>query len=152
MTTPVRPHVAVLAMLMAVTVPTAAAHAACPRPEPASAASIVRQTAGVRAAHGVAGLSVRAPLARPATAHSRAMARRGRLWHDDLRRWAGRSVAAQNVAAGATPALAMRAMMQSPTHRASLLDRRFRFIGVGAVRDCRGMLMVTVNMQGRPLR
>jgi len=146
--TPVRPHATALAALMAVVVPVTAAEAACPRPEPASAASLVRQIGALRAAHGVPALRPQAPIARPARAHSTRMARAGRLWHDDLRGWSSGRVAAQNVAAGGVVAAAMSAMTHSPRHRAALLSRRFRHVGVGAVRDCGGMLVVTVNMTG----
>jgi len=150
--TPVRPQATVLAALLAVAVPAAGAQGACPRSEPGSAARLVQSIGALRTAHGIAPLVPRTPITRPARAHSTRMARAGRLWHDDLRTWSSGAIAAQNVAAGDAVATAMAAMTRSPQHRGALLSRRFRNIGVGAVRDCGGMLIVTVNLQGRRLR
>lgn len=127
-------------------VPLAAASAACPRAEPAASQSLVREINAVRASAGLPALRVRRAIVSPARTHSAAMARSGRLWHDNLTGWAGSARAAQNVAAGDTGTRTLGAMLGSPPHRRALMDRRFREVGVGAVRGCDGTLMVTVNV------
>ncbi len=143
---------AVIAAFAATAAPAAGASAAsCPATEPASSASVIRQLAGLRASLGLPALRVRTPITRPARSHSADMASTGRLWHDDLARWASGSAAAQNVASGSNARMAFAAMVQSRPHRLAMLNRRFRYVGVGAVRGCDGMLMVTVNLLG-PVR
>lgn len=146
MPSPVR--IAAPAVVTAALAAPAPAPAACPTPEPGASATIVRQIQGLRAGAGLPRLAVRPPIARPARVHSIAMARTGRLWHDDLRAWSGGALAGQNVAEGPTALTAFGAMTVSAPHRAALLSPRFRAIGVGAVRGCDGMLMVTVNLLG----
>lgn len=124
----------------------AASAASCPRNEPSSAAAIGSQVNDLRAGAGLAPLRTRPSIATAARVHSTAMARAGRLWHDDLRRWAGRSKAAQNVTEAVDAAEAVSLMAGSAPHRAALLTPAFSRIGVGAVRGCGGDLMVTVNL------
>jgi uncharacterized protein YkwD len=45
---------------------------------------------------------------------------------------------------------AFRAMLASPPHRRNLLDREWRFSGVGAARDCSGTVFFTVNLMAPP--
>lgn len=129
-------------------VPATAAAAACPRNEPSSASAITRQVNALRAASGLGAVRTRSAVAAAARTHSTAMARAGRLWHDDLRRWAGKSRAAQNVTEAATATDAVVAMVGSAPHLAALVNPVFTRVGVGAVRGCNGDLMVTVNLLG----
>ncbi len=48
-------------------------------------------------------------------------------------RWAG-----ENLALAPDPPTALSAMLNSPTHRALLLSRRWRSMGVGAAATCSG--------------
>jgi uncharacterized protein YkwD len=50
--------------------------------------------------------------------------------------------AGENVALAATPALAHRALWDSPSHRANTLKRDFDHVGVGVERDAQGNLWV----------
>lgn len=104
-----------------------------------------------RAAHGLRPLRAHRALKKAASGHSRDMARRNYFSHtapgnvtfaDRIRRanyrprggWA----IGENIAWGsgrlATPAAIVRAWMNSPGHRANILDGRFRTIGIGVAR------------------
>jgi hypothetical protein len=54
----------------------------------------------------------------------------------------------ENVALAATPALAHRALWDSPSHRANTLKREFDHVGVGVERDAQGNLWVTELFAG----
>ena len=57
--------------------------------------------------------------------------------------------AGENIATGYTsPAALVSAWMRSPGHRHNILDRRLRFIGVGAVRDRAGTWWVVQDFSG----
>jgi uncharacterized protein YkwD len=93
-----------------------------------------------RLARGVAPLRVGARLQRAARAHSRAMARSGSFthgnWYRRLRRFGvkGRMLGetiAWGVGADATGPAIVAMWLASPPHRATMLDRSFRNLGVG---------------------
>ena len=89
---------------------------------------------GARGKRGALRLS--AALGAAAEHHSREMARRGRLYHSDLRRNArghgyGGASLAENVGYGAAAASAMlRAWQGSPGHRRNLLDGDYTAVGI----------------------
>ena len=105
---------------------------------------VVALTNAERARHGLRALTIDARLARAAQAHSADMVRRAFFAHgnpDGLQVW-DRAVAAgyayrkvaENIAAGQrTPAEVVRGWMDSPGHRANILDRDLTQIGVGRV-------------------
>jgi uncharacterized protein YkwD len=131
----------------------AAAHAHVPADVRIERA-VVSAVNGVRMHHGRAPLRRIPTLARPARAHSRQLLAHGSFTHygPNGRPFWTRLVAAgfprnrhmaENLAQtpGCGIAVARRTVkmwMASPPHRANLLDRRVRFIGVGAAltRDC----------------
>jgi uncharacterized protein YkwD len=105
----------------------------------------------IRAQHGLPPLRLNAKLSSAARRHSRDMVRRRYFGHDSLN---GRSPfdrmrathyvprnaswwLGENIGWGsgslAQPAALVRAWMQSPPHRANILNRHFRDIGVGIV-------------------
>jgi uncharacterized protein YkwD len=104
-----------------------------------------------RKAHGLRPFRVHGALRKAATGHSRDMARRNFFSHtapgnvtfaDRIKRAryrprGGWSIG-ENIAWGsghlATPASIVRAWMNSPGHRANILDRGFRTIGIGVAR------------------
>jgi uncharacterized protein YkwD len=104
-----------------------------------------------RSAHGLRPLRSSAPLAQAATAHSRDMVRRryfdhtapgnvtfvDRIRHAHYGSRGGWSVG-ENIAWGsgslAQPAQIVTGWMNSPGHRANILDGRFRSIGIGIAR------------------
>lgn len=120
-----------------------------PAARPDMERAVVAQANRVRARHGLRPLRPVRPLARAARGHSRFLAARGVLQHEDARGrpfWV-RLVAAgyprnramgENLAqvggCGAGPARrAVALWMGSPGHRANILSPRYRAIGVGAV-------------------
>ncbi len=105
-------------------------------------ASLVGQINAVRIAHGVPPLRVDDRLTRAARAHSIAMLRNGFFDHGNfaarIRRFGGRGATlGENIAWGSGPYGTPRGLVNqwlgSPPHRANLLHRGFRRIGVGAV-------------------
>lgn len=106
------------------------------RVERAIVAAIDRE----RAQHGLPGVGASSALARAADEHSRSMARRGSLEHGAfaarVRRVAPRGPIGETIARtpGHGRALAAHVVgmwMRSPPHRAILLERQMRRIGVG---------------------
>jgi uncharacterized protein YkwD len=115
-----------------------------------------------RVRRGVPKLRFNRRLGRAARGHSADMARRGYFSHNSrsgasfldrirrsgylrrTRRW----MVGENIAWGtgrlATPRSIVRAWMRSPGHRANILNRRFRHIGVGITYDA------PVRVAGRP--
>jgi uncharacterized protein YkwD len=83
--------------------------------------------------------------------HSLDMVQQNRLYHStnlasrvgryDARYWG------ENVGYAGTLRRLVRLWMHSPDHRANLLDRHFRFVGVGVVR-ARGWLWATTTFYG----
>lgn len=93
-----------------------------------------------RARNGRGPLRIAAPLQRAARSHSNAMLRTGDFSHGDwyrrLRRYGARSrTLGENIAWGAgadgTAAALVRMWLASPSHRATMLSRSFRYVGVG---------------------
>ncbi|HEV8162947.1 MAG TPA: CAP domain-containing protein [Actinomycetota bacterium] len=82
------------------------------------------------AARGLPRMKVSATLGRLAYRHSVAMARKGRLWHNDISSatdhwvWLG-----QNVGVGSSVEGLQRAFMDSPPHRANILRRKTNLFG-----------------------
>jgi uncharacterized protein YkwD len=70
-----------------------------------------------------------------ANAHSRQMAGEGRIFHSDplsgTLRYVSWRVAGENVGVGGSMWKLYEAFMQSPPHRANILENRFRRVGVG---------------------
>jgi uncharacterized protein YkwD len=110
--------------------------------EPALAASTgARQqmfslTNKSRADHGVRRLKLNSRLSNIATRHSRKMAAKGRLFHTanvphKLRRWRWTTWGENVGMTSGTLAVLQDAFMHSPVHRANILNRKFRHVGVG---------------------
>jgi len=118
----------------------------------AHAESVIRALANrFRASAGLRPLRARAALNRVARRHSLEMARRGSFAHS-LRNgrfpWANGRTAAENLALAGTARQTHVVLTQSPPHRATLLGRRYRSFGVGALRTCTGQLLVTETFLG----
>ena len=114
---------------------------------PRTDASFVDATNDLRAARGLPRMRVSATLSKLAYRHSVAMARKGRLWHNDISSatdhwvWLG-----QNVGVGSSVAALQQAFMDSPPHRANLLRRKANLVGVGTYIS-HGRIWVTVNFE-----
>ena len=114
---------------------------------PASAATTVElafvtKINAERKLRGLRALPPRSYLTTKAHQHSAAMARRGRLYHSNLSNICCFRAVAENVGVGYTVAGVHRALMGSSAHRANILDRRWRGVGVGVVKSG-GRLWVT---------
>jgi len=101
-----------------------------------------------RAAHDLKRLKKGACVQRFAERQARRMARQGRIFHQDLGRVMRRcnlSMAGENVAYGyPTGRSVVRAWMKSPGHRANILNRRYRLLGMAARRGNGSMYAVQV--------
>jgi uncharacterized protein YkwD len=102
--------------------------------------SLLRSINQARARHGAPPLRVARPLQRAARAHSNAMLRTGNFGHGDwyrrLRRHGARGrtlgeTIAWGVGVDGTADALVRMWLSSPPHRATLLRRGFRYVGVG---------------------
>ncbi len=117
--------------------------------------AIVRAMNAIRARHGVPPLRVGRALTRAARSHSADMARRGYFDHGPfvqrLRSFGVRApYIGENLAYGgpALPArIVMQMWMESPSHRATLLHRRFQRVGVGVAGG--SIKLVTADFAGR---
>lgn len=93
-----------------------------------------------RRSHGLSGLEARSPLSDLAAAHSRSMAERGELWHNDdlftpaTKDRLGLRLVGENVAANVSIDDAHRRLMASAGHRANLLSASFQQLGIGVAR------------------
>lgn len=124
-------------------------------------ASLLDAVASLRSADGGSPLRPNRLLAEEAQRHARAVCRAGRVVHelapgaDPERRLRARNVVARivgevvarspNGAVSAVDALAL-----SPSHRMTLIDRRFTDVGVGAGRDRAGRACVVVLLAAWP--
>jgi len=118
-------------------------------PAPAQAQSIDRYertarvaTNNVRANHDLPRVRKKACVQRFAERQARRMARQERIFHQDLGvvlRRCNLSAVAENVAYGyPTGRKVVRAWMRSPGHRANILNRRYRMLGMAAKRSSEG--------------
>lgn len=182
-----RPHTLLATVVLMLALAPATAAAACPdRSLRPTSSNLPRQAKATlclineqRSARGLTVLQSDAQLARAARRHAGAMVRQGFFSHVapsgdtptarvqrtgyllGARAW----VLAENIAwgagAGSTPAAVVRGWMQSPGHRAAILDARYRELGLGlAVGSPSGGPGVTVTAEfgalsrtsGAPLR
>lgn len=108
-----------------------------------AARKLVHFTNVTRVEHGLHALHASRRLNRLAMQHTRAMVRQDALFHRSriphCQTWG------ENVGVGTTAWGLHRAFMRSSSHRANVLDRRFRHIGIGAIRH-HGELWVTVEL------
>ncbi|HVL91372.1 MAG TPA: CAP domain-containing protein [Actinomycetota bacterium] len=99
----------------------------------------------IRASHGRKALAVYGDLVDIARRHSGRMASEGRIWHNpnltsEVKNW---QVVGENVGMGPSVPDLMDAFMNSPGHRANILDGEYNQFGVGVVvKD--GTIYVTV--------
>lgn len=157
---PVRAIVAALALAAATALSTISAVTTTAAPAHAGVGATHYETGAFtatnvqRAAHGRAALGPRACLRKWAVRQARKMAEQQRMFHQDLSRVAedcGLSYAGENVAYGYSSGTAVvRAWMGSPGHRANILSRNYRQMGIGA-RQADGVWYVA-QVFGRRLR
>lgn len=102
--------------------------------------NLLRSINQARARHGAPPLRVASPLQRAARAHSNAMLRTGNFthgnWYQRLRRHGARGrtlgeVIGWGSGGSGSAGSIVRMWLASPPHRATMLDRSFRYVGVG---------------------
>lgn len=88
-----------------------------------------------RSSRGLRTLVVKSDLVSVARKHSADMAAKGTIWHGDSTPYkiSGWTIYGENVGMGPTVADLHRAFMDSPDHRANILEKAFNQIGVGVV-------------------
>lgn len=122
-----------------------AARAVGPRREFATWMNAARTDRGAATLHRVYALRDMAD------AHSREMARAGRIFHTSnlstKLRSVSWSVAGENVGAGVKLRTLFEAFMKSEPHRANILGRDFRRVGIGLHRDD-GIIWITLIFVG----
>jgi putative nucleotidyltransferase with HDIG domain len=133
-------------VLGAVAIVTPTASAQCGEPSPSAAQQVIKGIAAARESAGIPALRANPRLTRVANRHARKMALSGSIWHDNLAAWANGRAVAQNVAYGATGNEAFTAMWKSGSHRAAMMSRKYRLVGIGAARSCDGEIMVSVDL------
>ena len=111
-----------------------------------------REVRRVRAVRAKSRLRANRLLTRAARRHSHRLVARGIFEHSARLPYGHTRAGGQNLARAWNARQALRLMMNSPTHRRTLLDGRWRTIGIGAARDCRGMVTFTVNLAAGPPR
>lgn len=114
---------------------------------PAAEQAMLRQINAHRSSNGIAPLRPSPELTAAGRRSARKMARGADFAHDGLA-WARGRRGAQNIAMAPAVGHAVRAMMRSAPHRRNLLNKRLRFAGIGAARDCSGQIYFTVNLVG----
>jgi uncharacterized protein YkwD len=106
---------------------------------------------GARNNHGAVDLDRVWVLRRMADEHSKDMAREGRIFHTTNLSYQLRtvswSVAGENVGAGLKVRTLFEAFMDSAPHRANILNRDFRRVGIGVYRDD-GIIWMTLIFVG----
>jgi uncharacterized protein YkwD len=104
-----------------------------------------------RTSHGRAAFGLSSTLSNYARRHSATMASKNRLYHNPyLATWLRNiswRILGENVGYGGSVRQVYVAFMNSPGHRANILDRRFRSVGVGVVVR-NGRTWVTVIFKG----
>ncbi|MDP9403901.1 MAG: CAP domain-containing protein [Actinomycetota bacterium] len=119
--------------------------------EPGAAARILSLVNRDRAAAGLAPLESRGQIVSVAQGHSRDMAGRRTIWHNDAyftdstRRSLNARGLGENVAMNSSVDDAHRRLMASPGHRANILKDSFDAVGISVVHDEQGMFYVTQN-------
>ncbi len=104
-----------------------------------------------RANRGVRRLSVASDLTSIAERHSRNMASRRSIYHDENlpNEVSGWRKLGENVGRGSSARSVHNAFMSSSTHRSHILDPSYNQIGVGAVRGSDNYLYITEVFAGR---
>jgi uncharacterized protein YkwD len=134
-----------LSLILALALWVAPAHAQSVDPDAES--EIVRLVNAERQSRGLATLIVDERLLQAARKHSAIMASTGEVEHQigneprlTVRLSALRfDTSGENVALAATPARVHAALMNSPGHRANILDAEYNSIGIGVIRGTEGL-------------
>jgi uncharacterized protein YkwD len=112
---------------------------------------LARKINRARARHSLGRVRLDPQLGKVSRVHTRAMIRRGRIFHTSdstlARRVTNWRILGENVGATTgSPRHVFRAMMRSALHRANILDSAYNYVGLGTRRR-KGRLWVTMTFQ-----
>jgi uncharacterized protein YkwD len=120
-----------------------------PGHRPAAVARILALMNNERRGKGLPQLALRADVSALSAPHSEAMAAKGTIWHNDayfapaVKKRLDARLLGENVARNTDIDDAHRRLMNSPGHRANILDGRFTVVGLAVYDDGWGNLYVT---------
>ncbi len=139
----------IVGALLLPSAPTAVTAAAC-WDYRSSERSMARKINNARKVHDREALNLDAQLSKVARSHTKKMARRDGLFHNprlgsQVTRWTSLG---ENVGFGTSVANLHGMFMDSTVHRANILEREYRHVGVGVVNDG-GTMWVTVVFEAR---
>ena len=122
-----------------------------PGHQPAAVSRLLTLMNNERRSHGLPLFAQRGDVTVTSKGHSEAMAAAGTIWHNDAyftaanKKRLDAALLGENVARNPDIDDAHRRLMNSPGHRANLLDRRFTVVGLAVYRSSTGSLYVTQN-------
>ena len=122
-----------------------------PGHRPAAVDRILALLNNERGAHALPALALRPDVSAISAPHSEAMAAKGAIWHNDgyftadVKQRLNARLLGENVARNTDIDDAHRRLMNSPGHRANILDGRFTVVGLAVYDDGWGNLYVTQN-------
>jgi uncharacterized protein YkwD len=120
-----------------------------PGHRPTAVARMLVLLNGERTGHGLPPMTLRDDVSALAAPHSEAMAAKGAIWHNDdyftaaVKQRLNARLLGENVARNTDIDDAHRRLMNSPGHRANILDGRFTVVGLAVYDDGWGNLYVT---------
>jgi uncharacterized protein YkwD len=141
--------ISIFAALVPVTTAAASTGWSCYRYTNAERA-FARRTNRARANHGLPKLTIDPQLSKTSTKHTVSMVYKKLLYHTTNAQFYARvtdwSMLGENVGEGGGVISLENAFMHSPEHRANILERQYRYIGVGVIRK-NGVMWVTVQFE-----
>jgi Cysteine-rich secretory protein family len=134
-----------IASLVAATAVAVTAFAATSAQASTQESQFVSLTNSARSSAGLAGYSVASDLVSLARRHSQEMAAKHTIYHNpnlanDVSGW---QMVGENVGMGGSVSSIHQAFMNSPAHKANILDHDFTQVGIGTAFDDKGVLYVT---------
>lgn len=127
-----------------------------PGHQPAAVTRLLTLLNAERQSRGLVAFALREDVSVQSRRHSETMAAGGTIWHNDgfftvaNKKRLGAVLLGENVARNVDIDDAHRRLMNSPGHRANVLDRRFTVIGLGVYRSATGSLYVTESFLQPP--
>jgi uncharacterized protein YkwD len=112
--------------------------------------AFAKKTNEARAAHGLSRVYLDPQLSKTATKHNSKMVSQHLLYHttnSQFYSWVTHwSMLGENVGEGGNVSSLQSAFMHSPEHRANILERKYKYIGIG-VKKKNGLMWVTVQFE-----
>ena len=142
---------AMVSVLLLTLLPATPAHAKCYRPS-RSERAFVRKMNAARADEGKSRLRLDPEMSKVSKVHTRAMARKESLYHTSsavlAKRVTNWVLLGENVGVGGTVSSLHQAFMNSAAHRANIMLKQFKYVGVG-VKKTEDRMWVTVTFEAK---